>query len=159
MSGLAVAIAVVICCPPEKESLRELEIRMADLINVVREARELGPVALSPVLSDAGRAYSAKMAAARAVNHALSDPMEKRIREALPETCTFGENVSKHTSIEDSLEDLLSSSGHRGNVLSDRFTQIGVGIARGDDGFLYITQEFARPCDRPPSKRRQNLPQ
>ncbi len=130
---------------------------MAELINIEREARGLHPLALSPVLSDVGRAYSEKMAPARAVSHALADPVEKRIREALPDTCTFGENVSKHTSIDYSLGDLLLSSGHRANLLSDQFTWIGIGIARGDDGFLYITQEFAHPCDRPPSKRRQNL--
>ena len=88
-------------------------------------------------------------------------PVEDRIRVALPDTCTFGENLSKHTTIDYSLGDLMMSEGHRANLLSDRFTLIGIGIVRGEDGFLYITQEFARPCDPPPkgSKRRKNLPQ
>jgi uncharacterized protein YkwD len=159
MLRLAVLIGIVICCRAGEESLQELEIRMADLINVEREARGLAPLAFSPVLSDVGRAYSETMAEARTVNHALAGPMEKRIGDALPKTCTFGENVSKHTSIDYSLGDLMLSEGHRANLLSNRFTQVGIGIARGDDGFLYITQEFARPCDRQPSKRREDFPQ
>jgi uncharacterized protein YkwD len=48
----------------------------------------------------------------------------------------------------------MMSEGHRANLLNDRFTLIGIGIVPGEDGFLYITQEFARPCD-PPRKRRR----
>ncbi len=128
---------------------------MAELVNVEREARGLQALALSPALNDLGRAYSARMADARSVHHELDRPVEDRVLAALPNTCTFGENLSKHTTIDYSLGDLLVSPGHRANLLSDRFTLIGIGIVRGGDGFLYITQEFARPCD-PPKKRRRS---
>jgi uncharacterized protein YkwD len=127
---------------------------MAELVNVERKARGLAPYAFSKELAQVGREHSAKMASARQVQHDLESTVEERIRTVLPDTCTFGENISKHTSIDYSLGDLLMSPGHRANLLSDRFTEIGVGIARGPDGFLYITQEFARPCDRPPAKRK-----
>ena len=147
--------------PPEEKDLRELEIRMAELVNVEREARGLAPFVVSPALADVGREYARKMAAARSVHHDLESPVEERIRAALPDTCTFGENVSKHTSIDYSLGDLMMSPGHRANLLGEQFLLIGIGIARGDDGFLYITQEFARPCEPRPkgSKRRKDLPQ
>jgi hypothetical protein len=32
---------------------------------------------------------------------------------------------------------------HRGNILNTSYTHVGVGIARGPDGSLYITQDFA----------------
>jgi len=101
------------------------------------------------------------MAEARRIHHDLDRPVEERILAVLPETCTFGENLSKHATIDYSLGDLMVSTGHRANLLSERFTLIGIGIARGSDGFLYITQEFARPCDPPPkgSKRRKDLPE
>jgi uncharacterized protein YkwD len=47
----------------------------------------------------------------------------------------------------------MLSEGHRANLLSETFTLIGIGIVEGEDGFLYITQEFARPCDPPRRKK------
>jgi uncharacterized protein YkwD len=154
MRALLLLASAAWCGLSGNETADELERRMAELVNVEREARGLAPFEVSPALAEVGRAYSAKMAAARRVQHDLENTVEDRIRSVLPSTCNFGENVSKHTSIDYSLGDLLLSPGHRGNLLSDRFTQIGIGIARGEDGFLYITQEFARPCDRPPAKRK-----
>ncbi len=162
MIGPAILVLIGASCPPASEPVPELELRMAELVNVEREARGLAPLALSPALADIGREYSAKMAEARAVHHDLDPrPVEERVRASLPDTCTFGENLSRHTTIDYSLGDLMASPGHRANILSERFTLLGIGIARGDDGFLYITQELARPCDPPPkgSKRRKNFPQ
>lgn len=38
----------------------------------------------------------------------------------------------------------MSSSGHRANILSDTYNQIGVGVARDSDGKLYWTQLFIK---------------
>ena len=158
---LSAALSCQSGAPQEDALLKELEIRMAELVNVEREARGRAPLSFSPVLADVGREYSAKMAERRNVHHDLDRPMEERIAAALPDICTFGENLSKHTTIDYSMGDLMVSPGHRANILNERFTLIGVGIARGTDGFLYITQELARPCDPPPkgSKRRKDLPE
>ena len=161
----ALLLSAALCCqspaPPEESDLRELEVRMAELVNVEREARGQAPLAFSPALADVGREYSEKMAEARRVHHDLDRPIEERIVAALPDICTFGENLSKHTTIDYSLGDLMVSPSHRANILSESFTLIGIGITRGADGFLYVTQEFARPCDPPPkgSKRRKDLPE
>jgi uncharacterized protein YkwD len=161
MMGLVLLVVIGVSCQSADESVPELELWMAELVNVEREARGLALLAFSPALADVGRQYSAKMADARRVHHDLDRPVEERILAALPDTCTFGENLSKHTTIDYSLGDLMVSTGHRANLLSERFTLIGIGIARGADGFLYITQELVRPCDRAPkgSKRRKDLPQ
>ncbi len=161
MMGLAILAVTFVSCQPANESVVELELRMAELVNVEREARGLPPLAFSAALAGVGRDYSAKMAGARRVHHDFDRPIEERVLAALPDTCTFGENLSKHTTIDYSLGDLMVSPGHRANLLSERFTLIGIGIARGADGFLYIAQEFARPCDPPPkgSKRRKNFPE
>lgn len=39
----------------------------------------------------------------------------------------------------------MNSAGHRANILSTAYTQIGVGAAKKADGTLYWTQEFMRP--------------
>src|SRR3989304_7837912 len=161
MMGLGLLLVISFSCQSADESAPELELRMAELVNVEREARRLSPLAFSPALAGVGGEYSTKMADARRVHHDLDHSIEERIVAALPDICTFGENLSKHTTIDYSLGDLMVSTGHRANILSERFTLIGIGIARGADGFLYITQEVARPCDLPPpgSKRQTDLPE
>ncbi|WP_432409698.1 SafA/ExsA family spore coat assembly protein [Wukongibacter sp. M2B1] len=39
----------------------------------------------------------------------------------------------------------MNSSGHRANILSKNFTQIGVGYAKNSNGTIYWTQMFIRP--------------
>lgn len=39
----------------------------------------------------------------------------------------------------------MNSPGHRGNMLSTAFTQIGVGVAKSKTGSYYWTQMFIRP--------------
>ncbi|WP_432667620.1 SafA/ExsA family spore coat assembly protein [Wukongibacter baidiensis] len=39
----------------------------------------------------------------------------------------------------------MNSSGHRANILSRNFTQIGVGYAKNSKGTIYWTQMFIRP--------------
>lgn len=131
----------------QPETIEHLERRMVELINVERDARALPRLTPNRKLADVARSYSERMVETGRVNHDIDRPMEERIRDALPHTCMFGENVSKHTSVDYSLADLMTSDGHRANLLHDEYTTIGVGIVRGNDGFLYITQEFARSCE------------
>ena len=141
---------LLIALASEPDEIDRLEDKMTELVNVERVARGLVPLESRPELTAIAREYSRRMASAGEVNHGLDRPMDERIRKAIPRTCHFGENVSKHTSIDYSIGDLMLSDGHRQNILHDKFTLIGVGIVRGDDGFLYITQEFARPCEARP---------
>ena len=140
------AVLLFLSLSPVEGEIEALERRMAEMINVEREARGIDALRLSPELSDVARAYSRRMAQTGKVHHRLDRPMEDRIRRARPDTCRFGENVSKHTNIDYSLGDLLLSEGHRENLLHPEFTTIGIGIVRADDGYLYITQEFAQSC-------------
>lgn len=39
----------------------------------------------------------------------------------------------------------MNSPGHRGNILSTAFTEIGVGLAKNKNGTCYWTQMFIRP--------------
>ena len=130
----------------------ELEKRMLELINVERDARGIPPLELHPELSDMAREYSAKMASSGRVDHERDRPMDERIRKVLPNTCMFAENVSKNTSVDYALSDLMTSEGHRDNLLNPRYIAVGIGIVRSEDDYLYITQEFSRSCE--PGRRR-----
>lgn len=143
-----VLLLVLVYQVNETVEIQALEQRMVELVNVEREARGISPLEPNGQLSTLARSYSRRMAATGKVNHRLDRPLEERIQEVMPDTCRFGENVSKHTSIDYSLGDLMTSEGHRKNLLDPRYTTIGIGITRGEDGFLYITQEFARRCEK-----------
>jgi len=39
----------------------------------------------------------------------------------------------------------MSSPGHRSNILSPAYTQIGVGLAKKSNGVCYWTQMFIKP--------------
>ena|SRR5581483_992301 len=58
-----------------------------------------------------------------------------------------GENIAKFGDITHAemafMNEPKFQHNHRSNILSSSFTHVGVGIARGADGYLYITQEFA----------------
>ena len=38
----------------------------------------------------------------------------------------------------------LNNTEHRATMLSDKFTETGVGVAQSDDGKTYVTQDFIR---------------
>jgi uncharacterized protein YkwD len=148
MLAVRLLVLLVACSQSGEEPVGRLERRMAELVNAEREARGIAPLSFSSELSGVARRYSAKMAERGEIHHELDRPMDERVRAVRPDTCRFGENVSKHTSIDYSMGDLMLSPGHRANILDENFKEIGVGIVRGEDGFLYITQEFVSPCPK-----------
>jgi uncharacterized protein YkwD len=137
--------------PPGNEfAPRDLEKKMAQLVNVEREVRGLTRLDLMPVLSDAARRHSQTMVDLEKVSHeADGSLMEERIKEVIKDACLFGENITKHYTIEYALSDLMGSSGHRANLLEPGFTGMGIGIVQGKGGLLYITQDFFGPCKDP----------
>jgi uncharacterized protein YkwD len=59
-----------------------------------------------------------------------------------PGWSSLGENVGVGGSASQ-VESMFEASGpHRSNILSESFTQIGVGVTIGDDGQLYVTEFF-----------------
>lgn len=125
----------------------QLERRMIELVNVERGARGIPPLESQPELSAIAREYSELMAASGRVDHELDRPLQERVLQVLPGTCKFGENVARNTSVEYALSDLMSSKGHRDNLLNPDYEMVGIGIVRGKNDSLYITQEFARRCE------------
>lgn len=55
-----------------------------------------------------------------------------------------GENIAHHATVEKSQAAFMSSAAHRRNVLGRQWTQVGVGVCMDDQGFVYVTQLFAR---------------
>ena len=55
-----------------------------------------------------------------------------------------GENIAHHATIEKSEAAFMSSVNHRANILGSQWTRVGGGVWEDDQGFVYVTQLFAR---------------
>lgn len=55
---------------------------------------------------------------------------------------TAGENIAGNGSVSGAHTSLMNSSGHRANILSSRFTHVGIGIVKGGRYGMMFTQLF-----------------
>lgn len=63
----------------------------------------------------------------------------------------LGENVARNGSADDAHAALMASPGHRANLMSDRFSVVGIAVVRDEHGSLWITQSFLEPVSEPAS--------
>ena len=57
---------------------------------------------------------------------------------------TYGENIARgQQTPQEVVKDWMNSPSHRANILYPGFGRLGVGVAKGGNGDLYWTQEFA----------------
>ena len=129
------------------QDTEDLEQRMLRLVNIEREARGIAKLETLTVLADVARQHSRAMAERDEVAHELDGiRFDIRIKNTVPGACHFGENITKHYTVEYALADLMGSPGHRGNILDPKYTILGIGIVQNEEGLLYITQDFIALC-------------
>jgi uncharacterized protein YkwD len=101
-------------------------------------------------LAAVARAHSEEMARNGYFSHEAADgasPAE-RISSAGILWTRVGENIASCQTIGQAestfMDEPKFEQNHRWNILNPAFTHVGVGIARGSDGMLYITEDFAQ---------------
>lgn len=55
-----------------------------------------------------------------------------------------GENIAHHATVVKSHAALMSSEGHRRNMMGTSWTKVGIGVATDKNGYVYMTQLFVR---------------
>lgn len=55
-----------------------------------------------------------------------------------------GENIAHHATVNKADAAFMSSTGHRANILGSQWTKVGIGVCYDDQGYVYVTQVFAR---------------
>jgi uncharacterized protein YkwD len=106
-------------------------------INATRRANGAGAWRYSPALESAARTQARLMASKDTMSHNLGSTLRERVTEAGYSTAV-GENVAKgYTSLPAVIEGWLGSTGHRNTLLSQRFTEFGLAVARSGSGKLY----------------------
>ena len=134
-----------------------LEKEMYELINRDRaenrgpDGQPLRPLRWSGELAAVARAHSRDMVARGYFGHIDPDGRSpgKRVKAAGLEWQAVGENIAMEPSVRTAesafMNEPRDARNHRSNILSPRFTEVGVGIAAGRGGQLFITQEFMNP--------------
>lgn len=142
---------------PPLASVDEAEALAAALLARDREEAGAGPLVIDPALSAIARRHSEEMRELGYFGHRSpqSGLPADRLRAAGYLAGVSAENLAKNDSVIDAQASLLASVGHRANLLSERFTHVGVGIARADEGGQiqwYVTQLFAGNIIARPSR-------
>ena len=136
-----------------KETTPEAVVR---LTNEWRSANKVAPLAVNDKLTRAAQGHADNMARQDKYGdegkggHILDGKNPKdRIEEAGYKFSTFGENVHCIVRSADpakqAVEGWKKSEGHNKNMLSEKFTQLGVGAARSNSGKWYFVQVFGSP--------------
>ena len=123
-------------------TISDFENRVAELVNAERAKYGLKPLTLSKTLSDGARMKSKDMHDNRYFSHTsptYGSPFDM-MRSLGITYRTAGENIAKgFASPEAVVKAWMNSKGHRANILSTSYTEIGVGYI-ADGG--YYTQWF-----------------
>lgn len=112
------------------------ENRLHDLINDARASNGRGRLNLSASLSRRAHRHSERMADSGSLFHSCLDCGKRRSYS------TMAENVGAGGSLGAVHNALMSSSGHRENILGPDFRRVGVGVVRRG-GRVWVTELFA----------------
>ena len=91
------------------------------------------------------RAHAERMRDERSVAHDLGggDFRERFEAEGTIDARAVGENVAHAPSVPLAHRALYASPSHRINLLRADYTHLGIGVARAEDGSVYVCETFA----------------
>lgn len=138
---------------PSEQRWREEILR---LVNVERSRAGLDPLVENQAMEDQATQYACEMIHYDFFAH--DNPVtDSHVRDRAEEFgiilgenyMAIGENLAAGQSTPSQvMRDWMDSEGHRANILSKDFTEIGIGIRTGGDYGTYWVQEFGRPFPR-----------
>lgn len=133
-SGLAGTLAI----PAALANPSVDEMAFVSLINQARIQAGVAPVTVLPVLVSLARGHSAEMAGSGSIWH-----MPNLGSQFPPGWQLVGENVGVGTiNVAGLHQAFMNSPSHGDNILNGAYNFIGVGVAYGGDGRLYVSEEF-----------------
>jgi uncharacterized protein YkwD len=150
VTSVALAIVGVAAAAPEDEP-PEIASRVFDLTNVEREKAGLAPLVFSPELEQSAQSYSQLLASSGCFDHTCGPVPNFIDRDGFAGYTgwtALGENLAAgYATPEEVVAGWMGSPGHRDNILSPLYTEVGIGWAKGSGRFKwYWAQEFgARP--------------
>ncbi len=132
----------------EADSILEQEKRVVEVVNQQREEAGLEPYRHNTKLSEVAREKSEDMRDKNYFSHqspTYGSPFEMMDQFNINYQAA-GENIAQgQPSPEEVVDAWMNSPGHRRNILSNNFTEIGVGYAEDEQEQTFWTQMFIRP--------------
>jgi uncharacterized protein YkwD len=132
----------LLASPAGSNTQAQLQSRLLAGLNDVRSAHGLGVLRLEQGLEEAADAHSAEMLADGYFGHGSADGQQfwQRIEHFYPQVTNgswqVGENLlwaPGTVTASRAISLWMSSPGHRANILSPAWTQVGIGIEAGSD--------------------------
>jgi uncharacterized protein YkwD len=130
--------------------------RVLDLTNAQRRDAGLGPLSLSSQLSEAAQKYSQVLASSGCFEHTcgpVPNFVDRIGQSGYSGWTSLGENIAAgYPSPEAVVGGWMASPGHRENILSPSYSEVGIGMVSGSGQLgTYWTEEFGtRPTAAPP---------
>ena len=131
-----------------KFELTAEERTLIDLTNQERKKEKLPALRPSETLVKVARAHSANMARQGKMEHVLDGKTAmQRIKASGYVAAWGGENIAagEQWPLPDVMQAWMESPEHRKNILKKEYEEIGIGLARAEDGKIYFTRLFATP--------------
>jgi len=128
----------------------ELEQEIFQAVNRARAEKGLPPLQRAPQLQEVARRHSEDMASRRFFGHLNPDGQDvvDRLRaEGIADFTAAGENLFSGKQVADPMQlavvrEWLKNPSHSKNLLSPRYTEGGVGIARAEKEQIYVTEVY-----------------
>ena len=121
----------------------------ADRMNFAETGGRAQPLRWNETLAAVARAHSRHMIEQRFIGHVDlkgRTPSARITAAGIPWQVT-GENIALNSTVQGAEAAFMAEArfqkNHRATILNEIFTDVGIGIAQGPDGNLYITQDFA----------------
>lgn len=133
---------------PSIDDIKSLENEVIRITNIERTKRGLIPLKANWQLSRVARYKSQDMVNKNYFSHqspTYGSPFNMMENFGL-KFSSAGENIAfGQRSPQEVVNSWMNSPGHRANILSSSYTEIGVGVAKKSNGTFYWTQMFIRP--------------
>lgn len=132
--------------------------RLADAVedvfartNAARRSNGMTALTRSQNLMSAAQLQADQMAQTGVFEHEIPQAqyptLKSRLAAVQYEMRAAGENIAEgQRDAAEALSTWMSSAGHRGNILSRDYSELGTGVALGRNGRLYWVQVFGRPA-------------
>jgi uncharacterized protein YkwD len=108
-------------------------------VNALRSALGLGVLARNSQLDALAAGWARELAASGRLRHST---IPDRVVAGGP-WGTAGENVGVGSSVASVHNALVDSPGHYANLVGEQYSAVGIGVAVGDDGRLWVCEVFA----------------
>jgi uncharacterized protein YkwD len=155
--GLAALVAVMACTSSAAPAAEKAEYYrryrpsqaavLYGLLNQERQKAGLPALQFNNALWTAAYGHATNMARQNMLNHTLDGKgTADRITAAGYRYSYYGENIAyNYANAQATLNAWMNSPGHRANILSPNFTEMGISMAFNAQGQPYYCADFGRP--------------